>query len=291
MREHRRTPLGKKLKAFFFDHNLLHYASSLSFHTILSLIPIMIISLFIFTQLPIFEETLIEVKNFIFSSIMPVNHEAISGYIDTFMQNTEKLGTLGILFVLYVSVMFFDDFEYVVNKIFKVPPRKFWHSISIYLLFTIMIPLGLGLSLFLSIKANLLLHSYHYTDDINFLALSSYLIAWFLFFILYIVSPNIKVRFRSAFLASLAASSIWFASKSLFFYYVTYNKTYSSIYGSFSTIMFFALWIYLSWILFLYGVKLCYILNNQIIVKKDRREKEQKAVLKYRKQRREYIER
>jgi membrane protein len=291
MNQRRSAPLSKKLKSFFLDHNLLHYASSLSFHTILSLIPIMIISLFIFTQLPIFEETLIEVKNFIFSAIMPVNHEVISGYIDTFMQNTEKLGILGALFVLYVSVMFFDDFEYVVNKIFKVPPRKFWHSISIYLLFTIMIPLGLGLSLFLSIKANLLLHSYSYTDDINFLALSSYLIAWFLFFMLYIVSPNIKVRFRSAFLASFAASTIWFASKSLFFYYVTYNKTYTSIYGSFSTIMFFALWIYLSWILFLYGVKLCYILNNQIIVKKDRREKEQKAVLKYRQQRREYIER
>ncbi len=208
-----KATLGKKLKAFFIDHNLLHYASSLSFHTILALIPIMILSFFIFTQLPIFDATLSSVKAFIFSSIMPVRHEMISGYIDTFMQNTEQLGFIGIAFVLYVSIMFFDDFEYVVNKIFKIPPRDFWHSIAIYLFFTIMMPLGLGISIFLSIQANLLLHSYHYTEGINFLALSSYLIAWFLFLILYLIAPNTKIKFKNAFIASFAASLVWFSSK------------------------------------------------------------------------------
>ena len=286
--------MKNKLKSYFIDHNLLHYASSLSFHTILALIPILLISLFIFSQLPMFSSTLESVKAYMFSAIMPVNQEAMSGYIDTFMQNTEKLGYLGVAFVLYVSIMFFDDFEYVVNKIFGIPPRRFWHSIAIYLLFTIIIPLGLGISLFLSIKANLLLHSYEYTNSINFLALSSYLIAWFLFFILYGIAPNTKVRFKAAFIASFAASAVWFGSKSLFFYYVTYNKTYTNIYGSFSTIMFFAIWIYLSWILFLFGVKLTHLLNNKKNdkkTKKERRKKEQKAFMKYSQERREYIQR
>ena len=283
--------MRKNLKSYFIDHNLLHYASSLSFHTILALIPIVLISLFVFSQLPMFSTSLESMKEYIFSAIMPVNHDEISVYIDTFMQNTEKLGYIGVAFVLYVSIMFFDDFEYVVNKIFDIPPRRFWHSILIYLLFTIIIPLGLGISLFLSIKANILLHSYAYSEDINFLTLSSYLIAWFLFFMLYAISPNIKVRFRAAFIASFAASAVWFSSKSLFFYYVTYNQTYTTIYGSFSTIMFFTIWIYLSWILFLYGVKLTYILNNRTITKKDRRDKEQKATLKYKQEKKEFIER
>jgi len=291
MSQEGKATIGKKLKAFFIDHNLLHYASSLSFHTILALIPIMILSFFIFTQLAIFDATLENVKTFIFSSIMPVRHEMISGYIDTFMQNTEQLGVIGIVFVLYVSVMFFDDFEYVINKIFKVQPRTFWHSIAIYLFFAIMMPSGLGISIFLSIQANILLHSYYYTSGINFLALSSYLIAWFLFLILYLIAPNTKVKFKNAFIASFATSIVWFSSKSLFFYYVTYNKTYTSIYGSFSTIMFFAIWIYLSWILFLFGVKLTYLLNNQKKAKKDRREKEQKAFMKNSQNRREYIQR
>jgi len=135
------------------------------------------------------------------------------------------------------------------------------------------------------------LHSYHYTSGVNFLAISSYIIAWFLFSILYLIAPNTKVKFKNAFIASFAASLVWFISKSLFFYYVTYNKTYTSIYGSFSTIMFFAIWIYLSWMIFLYGVKLTYLLNNQKKTKQERREKEQKAVMKYSQNRREYIQR
>jgi len=279
----------KTLKAYFIDHNLLHYASSLSFHTILALIPILLISFFIFTKLPFFDATLENVKAYIFSSIMPIRHEMISGYIDTFMENTEQLGLIGAAFVLYVSVMFFDDFEYVVNKIFKKEPRRFFHSIMIYLFITIMMPLGLGLSLFFSIKANILLHSYAYTSSINFLTLSSYFIAWLLFFMLYYVSANTKVYLKSAFISSFAASLVWFASKSLFFYYVTYNKTYTNIYGSFSTIMFFFIWIYFSWIVFLYGVKLCYLLNNKKKTKKDRREREQKAFLKNSQDRAPYI--
>ena len=240
----------------------MHYASSLSFHTILALIPILLISFFIFSKLPIFDESIESVKSFIFSSLMPVHAQKFSSYIDTFISNTKDLGLLGVVFVLYVSVMFFDDYEYVINKIFHKRPRKFLHSISIYLTISILVPLGLSLSLYLSLKANILLHSYSYTKDINVLALSSYLISWLIFFILYLISANTKVHFRSAFLASFFASLAWSVSKWLFFYYVTFNKTYTSIYGSFSTMMFFVIWIYLSWIIFLYGVKLCYMLER-----------------------------
>jgi membrane protein len=199
---------------------------------------------------------------------MPVNPDKISHYIDTFIANTKNLGLLGVAFVLYVSIMFFDDYEYVVNKIFGKKPRKFWHSMSIYLVITILMPIGLGTSLYLSIKANILLHSYAHTKDINLLALSSYLIAWLIFFTLYKISANTKVYIKSALISSFLASFVWFASKSLFFYYVTYNKTYTNIYGSFSTVMFFVIWIYLSWIIFLYGVKLCCIVNTSIKDKK-----------------------
>ncbi len=252
-----------RLKKFFFDTNLMHYASSLSFHTLLALIPVLLISFFIFSQLPMFQDILISVKSYIFSSIMPVKQQIVSDYIDKFLQNTKDLGLIGIAFVLYVSIMFFDDYEYVVNKIFHKTPRRFLHSISIYLLITILMPLGLAASLYLSLKANILLHSYHYTQSINVLTLSSYLIAWLLFFMLYKISANTRISTKGAFISSFVASLVWFISKTLFFYYVTYNKTYSNIYGSFSTVMFFAIWIYLSWIIFLYGVKLCYMLDKK----------------------------
>ena len=254
----------KKIKEFFLDHSLLHYASSLSFHTILAIIPILLISFFIFSQLPIFEESIIKAKEYIFSSIMPVRQEIIIDYIDQFITNTKNLGFLGVAFVLYVSIMFFDDYEYVVNKIFDKKPRRFFHSISLYLAITLLMPTALSLSLYLSVKASLLIGNYSYTKDINLLAISSYMIAWLIFFTLYKISANKSVHFRSAFLSSFIASIVWFLSKTLFLYYVTYNKTYTNIYGSFSALMFFLIWIYLSWIIFLYGVKLCAIIDKNL---------------------------
>ncbi|MGD9654678.1 MAG: hypothetical protein AB7U44_05730, partial [Sulfuricurvum sp.] len=40
------------------------------------------------------------------------------------------------------------------------------------------------------------------------------------------------------------------------------NKSYATIYGSFSIVLFLFLWIYASWIIFVYGLKLCYLLNR-----------------------------
>lgn len=256
----------RKLKSYFIDHDLLHYAASLSFHTMLALIPVLLISLYLFVNLDIFAPYLEQIKHFIFTSIIPVQQEYIANNIDAFMHNAYKMGLLGLFFVLYVSVMFFDDFEYVINHIYGVKPRRFWHSISIYLTMVILMPLGVAASFYLTIKASLLLQNFAYTHWINVFSISSYLITWYLWFVVYKISPNVKVHKRAALASSFIASLIWFISKILFVYYVTYNKTYTTLYGSFSTIMFFLIWIYLSWVIFLYGVKLCVMLNRHVSI-------------------------
>jgi membrane protein len=139
------------------------------------------------------------------------------------------------------------------------------------------------ISIFLSIKATILVQKYGYSQYIDIISITSYMILWTLFFIVYYISPNAKVYFKSALLSSLVASSIWYASKQIFVFYVTINKTYATIYGSFSTIMFFFIWIYLSWIIFLFGAKLCYLLNEK---KKDEiqaQKNKNNAFMKYRK--------
>jgi membrane protein len=273
------------IKSFFIDHKLMHYAASLSFHTVLALVPILLLSFFIFTKLPMFEQYLGSIKGYIFSAIIPVHQELIAQNIDNFLKNTNSLGYIGVVFVLYVSLMFFDDFEYVINNIFHVQPRSFFHSMSLYFIITILTPIGLAISLYLSIYATGLLHSYnHVSIAIYLFSISSFLIAWLLFMELYFLAANTKVFLKSAVLASFVASFVWFVSKKVFITYIGYNITYSTIYGSFSTIMFFMLWIYISWVIFLYGVKLCYILNKSYHQKKHNEENISKAILKYRKE-------
>ncbi|MBQ7270996.1 MAG: YihY/virulence factor BrkB family protein, partial [Campylobacter sp.] len=92
-----------------------------------------------------------------------------------------------------------------------------------------------------------------------------------IFAVTYAVSINREISAKAIMIASFITSVFWWILKILFVQYVFYNKTYLSIYGSFSVLLFFLLWIYISWILFLYGVKVCVFLND----KKDRQEAEQ----------------
>ncbi len=257
--------MNNKIKFFikeFRDKDLLHYASSLSFHTILALIPILLISLSIFTKLPSFDKYYKLIKHFIFSSLLPNQQEAISIYIDKFLNNTINMGIMGIIFVLYVSVMFFMDYEYIVSKIFKTKPKGFWESISTYWTLTTMLPIGIGIFFFASSKIQNIFNSSLYTNWINILFILPFLIIWILFFVLYMISANnSKIPTKIVALSSFIASSIWYISKIIFVYYVSYNKTYTSIYGSFSTLMFFFIWIYFSWVIYIYGLKICYLLG------------------------------
>ncbi|MCD8478665.1 MAG: YihY/virulence factor BrkB family protein [Sulfurospirillum sp.] len=94
-------------------------------------------------------------------------------------------------------------------------------------------------------------------------------IIWLLIFVMYVVSAKTKIHLKSALLSSFVASLCWYISKNLFVYYVSYNKTYLSIYGSFSILLFFFLWIYLSWFIYLYGLKLCFLLNEKESAKRE----------------------
>ena len=261
--------ITKKQLTIFFkevkDPSIAHYASSLSFHTILSLIPILLITFSIFTKMPSFKEHYEKIQHFIFNSLMPAQQDAITPYLNKFMENTGSMGSTGLIFVLYVSIMFFLDYEKIISKIFETKIRTLWESITTYWTMLTMMPLGLAISFYLSALINGFLSSNSVTNSINLLPFIPYLIIWFLFFIMYTISSNKKLDRKSTIIASFVTSLIWYSSKTLFVYYVAYNKTYLSIYGSFSILMFFFIWVYFSWLIYLYGAKLTQVLDSKVV--------------------------
>ena len=255
------------------DPSIAHYSSSLSFHTILSLIPILLISFSIFTKMPSFKEYYEKIQNFIFNSLMPAQQDVVTPYLNKFMENTGSMGITGFVFVLYVSMMFFLDYEKIMSKIFNTKKRTLWESVTTYWTMLTMMPLGLGLSFYLSSIINNFLSSNEITSSINLLPFLPYFIIWFLFFIMFMISANKPLKKKSTLLASFVTSLTWYSSKSLFVYYVAYNKTYLSIYGSFSILMFFFLWVYFSWLIYIYGAKLCSVLDEKQRESEERQEK------------------
>ncbi|WP_457599410.1 YihY family inner membrane protein [Hydrogenimonas sp.] len=246
----------------FYDPDITFYAASLSFYTIFTLIPLLLVSFSIIVRLPNFSEQYEKIKSFIFSNIMPASQETVASYIDTFLANTSKLGVIGFIFIIIASIMFFQNYEYIVGKIFKTKQKGFWSALTTYWTLITLGPMALAGSIYLSVKIQYILNQSSYTSGIDFLSIFPYLIIWMLFFVTYKISTTVIIRFKAALMSSFFASLIWYAGKNIFIYYTVHNKTYATVYGSFSTLLFFFLWIYLSWIIFLYGQKLCYLLNQ-----------------------------
>jgi len=257
--------LYQQLKFFvtiFVDEDLAFYAASLSFYTIFTIIPLLLIVLTLFTSMHSFSDYYIKIQEFIFSNLMPVNSEALMGHINGFLQNSVEMSMVSFVVVIISSLLFFQNFEYIANKIFHAKKRGLWDSITTFWTLLTLTPIGLGVSFYITGYIANLMASNEYTAEINILPYVSYLIIWALFFLIFQISANTKIYAKASLISSFITSIVFSIAKNGFIYYVFYNKSYETIYGSFSILMFLFLWIYASWIIFIYGLKLCYLINS-----------------------------
>jgi membrane protein len=250
------------------DDRLGYYASSLSWNTIFSIIPLLVIFLYVFTTMPLFNELYDKVQQLLFENLMPTQSEVIMQSINTFIANSGKLGMVGVFYVTFAAIMFFKNYDYIVNDIFEQRPRGILKGIRTYLLLVMLIPAMMGASFYLTNFIQGYLDQTSITSVIHIYYFLPYLIVWMAFYITYQLSANLTISRRAAMTSSFIASLIWYLSKSGFVFYVMHNKTYTSVYGSISTVLFFLLWIYISWAIFLHGLRFCYLLHKGIKIDK-----------------------
>ena len=249
------------LKLLFHD-KLSYYSASLSYYTLFSIIPLLVIVLSIFTNLPIFEDIYIGIQAIVFENLLPIHSKEVIVYINTFVENSGKLGMVGVIYVLFASMMFFKNYDYIVNDIFECQRRKFWSSVTVYWTLVTLTPIMLVLSFYLSTQIQEILDKNQFTASIHLLNILPFFIIWGMFFLSYKISANTTISNKAAGISSFIASLAWYLAKSGFIFYVLHNKTYMSIYGGLSILLFFFLWIYISWAIFLHGLKFCYLLEN-----------------------------
>ncbi len=253
----------KELLQDLFDDKLGHYASSLSWSTLFSLLPLMVILISIFTSMPFFSSFYSKIEQFIFSNLMPANSEIIMTYINGFVKSTDKLGYLGAIYVSFAVFMFFKNYDFIVNDIFETSSRSLWGAIKIYFLLLIVVPVFLGISFYFSSLLHYYLNQYSLTTLTQILhVILPFFIVWATFYLAYQFSANIPIDIRASLISSFIASLIWYISKNIFIFYVTYNETYTTIYGNISILLFFFLWTYISWAIFIHGLKFCALLNK-----------------------------
>ena len=250
-----KTPIKRLIEALdsFFNDDTTYYAASLSFFTIFSILPILALIISIISGLEQFPEFLDKFTNYVLEILNPSHSENFVVLFKSFISNSDKLGTIGIVYMLFVFTMFFKDYEYIVNKIHKTKRKSIHASFVFYLSFIIVMPVIFTSYIFVS--------SFYSNTLFDFVLIFIY--AWLIFFTLFKLTVNRQVTTKAALISSLTTLVILGVTKNLFVYYVIYNQTYTTIYGSMATLLFTFLWIYISWIIYLYGIKMCHRLNIQ----------------------------
>jgi len=248
-------PVKTILKALdsFFNDDTTYYAASLSFFTIFSLLPIIALLIAIISSLEVTQQYLDIFVNYIFDLLNPTHSKDFIDTLKNYISNSGKLGLLGILYMLFVFIMFFKDYEYIVNKIHRAKRKPLLQSFFFYLFFLITLPMMLAV-------LNIALSFY---DNTVFNWLVTFSFAWLIFFGLFKLSVNKPISTKAAAISSLFTLIVLSITKNLFIYYVVYNKTYTTIYGSLAILLFSFFWIYISWIIYLYGIKMCHRINIQ----------------------------
>lgn len=235
-------------------------AGSLTFTTMLALVPLATVAFALFTAFPIFSSFQMSLQIFLADHLMPAQlNSQIFNYLNQFASKAKGLTTIGMIFLFVTAVMTMMTVESAFNVIWRVrKARPIAQRILVYWAIITLGPVLIGVSLSMS--------SYLFTRSMAFTAAQHIppVIDWALtgavlpltalaFTMLYVFLPNCRVEWRDAVIGGVAAAIAFELAKRGFGYYVRRIPTYTAVYGAFAAVPLFLLWMYLCWFIALAG--------------------------------------
>ncbi len=247
--------------ARFVQDRCMNMASSLTFTTLLSLVPLITIMLTFFSAFPQFAAFSEHAKSIVLSNMLPeTGGRIISRYMEQFAENAAKLTTVGIVFLGVTAMLMIYTIDNAFNTIWRVSrQRKLVQRMLVYWAVLTLAPLLVGGSL--SMTSWLISVSVGNLGQLSgtmlgVFKLVSLLLATLAFAFLFRVVPNRFVPVHHAFIGGAVSALAFEAMNRSFALYIAYFPTYKLVYGAFASIPIFLLWIYLSWLTVLMGAVL-----------------------------------
>ena len=263
--------LLKQLRVFslsingFNEDNCMTKATALTFYTLFSLVPIMALVFAIS-------------KGFGFESNLQA--QILSGrgeyadvlkqvfiYADKLLNNTQGgiMAGVGVILLLWSVMKLLVSIESSFNEIWEIKKGRTWYrKVTDYLTIMIIAPIFLFVSGSLTILIQTKIsHNLHLSEGTTFILKSiSFLMVCGIFTFIYMVLPNTKVNFKSAFFASVFAAVFF---ELLQWAYVSFQigaVQYNKVYGGFAALPLFLIWIQYSWYIVMFGAELAFANQN-----------------------------
>lgn len=249
----------------FLSDNGLQVAAALTYTSLLSLVPVLALSLAIIAIFPAFEPLRNELREMFTANFLPGSVAAIDEYLQTFTRNAGQLTAAGLIGLVVTSVLLFLTIEDAFNRIWRVRQNRslvvrlmaFWTLMSLG-------PILFGFSVSISAEVASAFDSVSgMTRGLQQLAASGPPVLAFLgFFALYWMLPNYPVRWQHAAAGAALAAVLFEVLKLGFGIYIQAYPTYQMIYGALSMIPILLIWTYLAWCVAIAGAVVAALLPN-----------------------------
>jgi membrane protein len=242
----------------FREEKLGLTAGSLTFTTLISLVPLLTVMLAVFTAFPMFSSFQAALEQYFLKSLIPPNiAKPVLASLTQFAAKANKLGVLGLVALGVTALALMLTIDRTLNAIWRVQrPRPLGQRVLVYWAALTLGPLLLGGSLTLTsyaVSVGQGLFTKMPGDVAALLGGADIVLLGLAVAGLFHYVPNTHVRWRHALLGGVFVSIGFSLAKSLLAWYVKQVPTYSTLYGAFATVPVFLVWVYLGWVIVLLG--------------------------------------
>lgn len=243
-------------------------ASALTFYSLLSIVPVLAMVFGIAKGFG-FEETLKTVLQENLEGQQEILSEAMK-FAERMLKNIKGgfIAGTGLVVLIWSVMKVLGNIEHAFNNIWQIKKsRGFSRKLSDYLSLVVVAPILIFVSSGFTITQE---NSFLQGTIIEYLGpvfrilvwVLSFTLIWFVFTLVYIIMPNTKVNFKSAFAGGIIAGSMFQLLQWAYVNFQSLLSGYGTIYGSFAALPLFLMWLQFSWLIVLFGAEIAFAYQN-----------------------------
>lgn len=264
------------IKVFYFSRFFLRHfytlrgmqtASSLAYTTLLSIVPLITVMFGLFGSISVLSDFSESIQDFVFSNFVPEFGWTIQGYLLEFSDKASKLTITGSMVLVIIAIMLMATIDNAFNRIWFVKKRR--NPVSRLLVYWAVLTMGPLLIGFGLASTSYILSLPAVVDVDTAWNIKARILSWLPFLttsiafsLLYILIPNCFVPKKHALIGGFICAILFEFAKYGFGIYVREMPSYENIYGAVAIIPLFLIWIYVSWMIVLFGAHITFCLSS-----------------------------
>jgi membrane protein len=247
----------------FHQNRGMETAKSLTYTSLFAVVPFITLLLAILSAFPSFQVFGNQIESMIFTHLLPTSSSELAGYISEFATQAKNLTWVGAIMLLVTAYFMLENVESSFNKIWAVSETR--KGLSSFLLYWSVLSLGpllLGVAFAISsyVTSLTLFERFTAISDLIgarpvFLELFPTALTIGAFTLLYVAVPNSAVRIRDGLFGAVVVAVLFKVVKWIFATFIA-KASYELVYGTFAAIPIFLIWIYMCWVVILFGANL-----------------------------------